>query len=107
MRPKYGLFQTIVIFLSSVVAKQHRKARGDLIALLHYVFLNLRYTKHIISDVLVYIYDNFNFFPLYHEEKWNFNNFRGHVELGWANQILLELNQSFEQCYATACMLSY
>ena len=61
IRPKYGLFQSIVIFLSSGVAMQHRKARGDLIALLHYVLLNLRYTKHIISDVLVYIYDNFNF----------------------------------------------
>ena len=43
-----------MIFLSSGVARQHRKARDDHIALLHYVFLNLRYYKHIISDVLVY-----------------------------------------------------
>ena len=44
MRPKYGIFQkkaNIVIFLSSGVAGQHRKARDDLIALLLYEFLNL------------------------------------------------------------------
>ena len=44
----------IVIFLSSGVARQHRKARDDLIALLPYGFSNLRYYKHNISDVLVY-----------------------------------------------------
>ena len=43
-----------MIFLSSGVARQHRKARDDLIALLLYEFLNLRYYKHNISDVLVY-----------------------------------------------------
>ena len=57
MRLKYGIFQkkaNIVIFLSSGVARQHRKARDDLIALLLYEFLNLRYYKHNISNVLVY-----------------------------------------------------
>ena len=57
MRPKYGIFSNqadIVIFLSSGVARQHRKACDDLIALLPYVFSNLRYYKHNISDVLVY-----------------------------------------------------
>ena len=52
MRPKYGIFSKktyIVIFLSSGVARQHRKARDDLIALLLYGFLNLRYYKHNIS----------------------------------------------------------
>ena len=51
-----GFFKkaNIVIFLSSGVARQHRKARGDLIALLLYDFSNLRYYKHNISVVLVY-----------------------------------------------------
>ena len=43
-----------MIFLSSGVARQHRKACDDLIALLLYEFSNLRYYKHNISDVLVY-----------------------------------------------------
>ena len=43
-----------MIFLSSGVARQHRKACDDLIALLRYGFSNLRYYKHNISDVLVY-----------------------------------------------------
>ena len=43
-----------MLFLSSGVARQHRKARDDLIALLPYVFFSLRYNKHIISDVLIY-----------------------------------------------------
>ena len=43
-----------MIFLSSAVARQHRKARDDLIVLLLYDFSNLRYYKHNISDVLVY-----------------------------------------------------
>ena len=42
-----------MIFLSSGVARQHRKACDDLIALLPYG-LNLRYYKHNISDVLLY-----------------------------------------------------
>ena len=57
MRPKYVIFQkkaNILKFLSSGVARQHRKARDDLIALLLYGFSNLRYYKHNISDVLVY-----------------------------------------------------
>ena len=57
MRPKYGIFQkktNIVIFLSSGVARQHRKSRDDIIALLFYGFSNLRYYKHNISDALVY-----------------------------------------------------
>ena len=41
-----------MIFLSSGVARQHRKARDDLIALLLYGFSNLRFYKHNISDVL-------------------------------------------------------
>ena len=41
-------------FLSSGVARQHRKAGDDLIALLLYGFSTLRYYKHNISDVLVY-----------------------------------------------------
>ena len=49
-----------MIFLSSGVARQHRKARDDLIALLLYGFSNLRYYKHNISDVQ-YINDNFKF----------------------------------------------
>ena len=43
-----------MIFLSSGVARQHRKACDDIIALLLYGFSNLRYYKHNISDVLVY-----------------------------------------------------
>ena len=43
-----------MIFLSSGVARQHRKARDGLIALLSYGISNLRYYKHNISDVLVY-----------------------------------------------------
>ena len=43
-----------MIFLPSGVARQHRKARDDLITLLLYEFSNLRYYKHNISDVLVY-----------------------------------------------------
>ena len=43
-----------MICLSSGVARQHRKACDDLIALLLYRFINLRYYKHNISDVLVY-----------------------------------------------------
>ena len=57
MRPKYVIFQkkaNILNFLSSGVARQHRKARDDLIALLLYGFSNLRYYKHNIIDVLVY-----------------------------------------------------
>ena len=57
MRPKMRFFKkkaNIVICLSSGVARQHRKARDDLIALLLYGFINLGYDKHNISDVLVY-----------------------------------------------------
>ena len=43
-----------MIFLSSGVARQHREARDDLIALLLYNYSNLRYYKHNISDILVY-----------------------------------------------------
>ena len=43
-----------MIFLSSGVARQHRKARDDFIALLLYGSSNLRYYKHNKSDVLVY-----------------------------------------------------
>ena len=43
-------------FLSSGVARQHRKARDDLIALLPFGFSNLRYYKHNISDVTVLVY---------------------------------------------------
>ena len=43
-----------VIFLSSGVARQHRQARDDLIALLLYGYSIIRYFKHNISDVLVY-----------------------------------------------------
>ena len=43
-----------MIFLSSGVARQHRKAREDLIVLLLYGFSTLRYYKHILSDVLVH-----------------------------------------------------
>ena len=42
-----------MIFLPSGVARQHRKACDDLIALLPCGFSNLRYYKHNISDVLV------------------------------------------------------
>ena len=43
-----------MIFLSSGVSRQHRKARDDIIALLLYGFSNLRYYKYNISDLLVY-----------------------------------------------------
>ena len=43
-----------MILLSSGDARQHRKARDDLIALLLYGFSNLRYYKHNISGVLAY-----------------------------------------------------
>ena len=43
-----------MIFLSSGVARHHRKTRDDLIVLLLYGFLNLMYYKHNISNVLVY-----------------------------------------------------
>ena len=43
-----------MIFLSSVVSRQHRKAREDLIDLLLYGFSNSKYYKHNKSDVLVY-----------------------------------------------------
>ena len=84
-----------MIFLSSGVARQQRKARADLIALLLYGFSNLRYYKHNISDVLVYkrqfqILDIISF-PYTPKKNEIFNKFRGHVELGWANQILLKL----------------
>ena len=57
MRPYQGFFQTrpiYLIFLSFGVARQHRKARGDLIALLLHGLSTIRYYKHNISDVLVY-----------------------------------------------------
>ena len=98
MLPKYWIFQkkaNIVIFLSSGVARQHRKTCDDLIALLLYGFSNLRYYKHNISDVLVYrqyfqILDII-YIPYIPKKNEIFNKFRGHVELGWANQILLKL----------------
>ena len=84
-----------MIFLSSGVARQHRKACADLIALLLYAFSNLRYYKHNIYDVLVYkrqfqILDIISF-PYTPKKNEIFNKFCGHVELGWANQILLKL----------------
>ena len=42
-----------MIVLSSGVARQHRKARDDPIALLLYEFSNLRYYKQNTSDDLV------------------------------------------------------
>ena len=48
----------ILIILSSGVARQHRKARGDNITLLLYGFSNIRYYKHNIS-VVSYINDYF------------------------------------------------
>ena len=58
-------------FLSPGVARQHRKARDDLIVLLLYGFSNLRHLKHNISDVLKTTISKFgnHFFPLYPEEK--------------------------------------
>ena len=53
MRPNSNQ-ANIVIFLSSDVARQHRKARDDLIALLPYGLSNLGYYNHYVSDVLVY-----------------------------------------------------
>ena len=50
----FSIKADIVIILSSGVARQHRKARDDLIALPPYAFSNLRYYIHNISDVLVY-----------------------------------------------------
>ena len=44
----------IVMFLSSDVARQHRKARGDNITLLLYGFSNIRYYKHNTSVVSLY-----------------------------------------------------
>ena len=84
-----------MIFLSSGVARQHRKARNDLIAFLLYGFSNLMYYKHNISDVLVFkqyfkILDVISF-PYTLKKNEIFNKFRGHVELGWTIQILLKL----------------
>ena len=75
-----------MIFLSSGVARQHRKACDDLIALLPYGFSNLRYYKHNISDVLVYkqyfqILEIISF-PYIPKKNEIFNKFCGHVELG-------------------------
>ena len=84
-----------MIVLSFGVARQHRKACDNLIALLLYGFSTLRYYKHNISDILAYkrsfqILDII-FFPYTPKKNEFFNKFRGHVELGWANQILLKL----------------
>ena len=43
-----------MMFLSSDVARQHRKARGDNITLLLYGFSNIRYYKHNTSVVSLY-----------------------------------------------------
>ena len=43
-----------MIFLSSGVARKHRKVRDDLVVLLLYGFSNLRYDKQNVSYVLVY-----------------------------------------------------
>ena len=43
-----------MIFLSFGVARQHKTARDDLIALLPFGSSRLKYYKHNISDVLVY-----------------------------------------------------
>ena len=43
-----------MLFLSSGVARQHRKARGDNIALLLNRFSNIRYYKHNTSVVSLY-----------------------------------------------------
>ena len=61
-----------MIFLSSGVARQHRKSRDDLIALLSDGFSNIRYYKHNKYGVLVYkrYFQILNIiFPLYPEEK--------------------------------------
>ena len=84
-----------MIFLSSGVARQHRKARDDLIAFVLYGFSNLMYYKHNISDVLVIeqcleLLDVISF-PYTLKKNEIFNKFRGHVELGWTIQILLKL----------------
>ena len=84
----------ILKFLSSGVARQHGKARDDLIALLLYGFSNLRYYKHNISDILVYkryfhILDIISF-PYTPKKNKIFNKFRGHVEFSWVNEILLK-----------------
>ena len=84
-----------MIFLSSCVARQHRKGRDNLIAFLLYGFTNLMYYKQNISDVLVFkqcfkILDIISF--LYTLKKNEiFNKLCGHVELGWTIQILLKL----------------
>ena len=43
-----------MIFFSFGVARQHKTARDDLIALLSFGSSSLKYYKHNISDVLVY-----------------------------------------------------
>ena len=84
-----------MIFLSSGIARQHRKARDDLIALLLYGCSHLRHYKHNITDVLVYkryfqILDIISF-PYTPKKNEIFNKFCGQAELGWANQILHKL----------------
>ena len=84
-----------MIFLSSGVARQHRKARADLIAFLLDGFSNLMYYKHNISDVLVVkqcfkILDVISY-PYTLKKNEILNKFCGHVELGWTIQILLKL----------------
>ena len=71
-----------MIVLPSGVARQHRNARDDLIALLPCGFSNLRYYKRNISDVLVYkrefqILDIISF-PYTPKKNEIFNKFRGH-----------------------------
>ena len=44
----------IVIYLSFGIARQHKTARDDLIALLPFGSSSSKYYKHNVSDVLVY-----------------------------------------------------
>ena len=75
--------QADVIFLSSGVARQHRKARGDNISLLLYGFSNIRYYKHNTSVVslykrLVQIIDIISFSYTQKENEIS-NKFHSHV----------------------------
>ena len=86
-----------MIFLSFGVAtcRHHKTARDDLIALLTFGSSSLKYFKQNISDVLVYkrYFQNLDIISIPYTPKKNeiFNKIRGHVDLGWANQILLKL----------------
>ena len=71
-----------MIFLSSGVARQHRKAHGDNISLLLYGISNIRYYKHntsVVSFLTIISNCRHHFFLLSPQKNEIFDKFRGHV----------------------------